>query len=81
MPSSFAYYHILSVKLKRRGEMADATAHHYILFSSKSLLPEEYISEENLNSSQLPHWAEVDILFRLGEQSHNSRQLFSLAAV
>lgn len=61
--------------------MADATAHHYILFSSKSLLPEEYISEENLNSSQLPHWAEVDTLFRLGEQPHNSRQVFSLAAV
>jgi len=54
----------------------EAKSNYHIFFSSKSLQPDEFINEENLNSAHLPHWAEVDIFYRVGEDVNNSKQVF-----
>lgn len=45
--------------------LSKAASHLYVLFSSKSLSPDEHISEENLTSAYLPHWADVDSCYRI----------------
>jgi hypothetical protein len=68
LPSPYAAYHVLVAKLTTRSKdflSSSNTPHYYILFSSKSLFPEEWISEENLTSAHLPHWADPDALYRI----------------
>lgn len=55
--------------------------HYYILFSSKSLFPEEWISEENLTSAILPHWADPDVLYRIDGQNYEGRLVVRMDGV
>jgi hypothetical protein len=62
------HFHVLIAHLTTKSKeffLNSVSAHHYILFSSKSLSPEEWISDENLTSAQLPHWADPDGLYRI----------------
>jgi hypothetical protein len=68
LPGAYANFHVLVVRLTTKSKELftnSSTNSHYILFSSKSLSPEEWISEENLTSAHLPHWADTDCLYRI----------------
>lgn len=86
MSAGQAEFHVFTIKLRARGpsdflSLSKKSEHHYILFSSKSLFPEEYIGEENLSSSHLPHWAEIDTFYQLSGHKHEHKLVFSLATV
>lgn len=47
MAPSYVHYHVFIAKLTTKSKelfMTNSASHYYILFSSKSLIPEEYIS-------------------------------------
>jgi hypothetical protein len=68
MAAPYASFHVLVARLTTKSKdffSNNSSTNYYILFSSKSLAPEEWISEENLTSAQLPHWADPDCLYRI----------------
>lgn len=81
MGPSYIHYHVFIAKLTTKSKdlfMTNSARHYYILFSSKSLIPEEYISEENLTSAQLPHWADPDQFYRLSDDKNSCKALFHM---
>ncbi len=81
---AYLQYHVFICKLTTKSKelfLTNNNTHYYILFSSKSLNPEEFISEENLTSSQLPHWADPDAFYRLSEDKSNCKLVFHLEKI
>jgi hypothetical protein len=77
----YLQYHVFIAKIKTKVQellTSKVTKNLYVIFSSKSLSPEEHISDENLSSAYLPHWADVDCLYRIIEGNASPKLVFEL---
>ena len=74
----YLQYHVFIGKLQSKVKEFlgnNLTSHYYILFSSKSLFPDEYVSEDNLTSEFLPFWADIDCFYRVIENNLTGKLL------
>lgn len=75
----YLQYHVYVVKIKTKFKdflSSKTSSNLHVIFSSKSLSPEEHISDENLSSAYLPHWADADCFYRIGENSTQPKLIF-----
>jgi hypothetical protein len=80
----YLQYHVFLGQLRTKVKELFGTSmatNYYVLFSSKSLYPDEHISEDNLTSAFLPHWADIDCLYRILEGTLTIKPMFELVTL
>ena len=76
-------YNVLGGELRivKKGLFQQIKTRYFMLFSSKSLYPNLYVSEHFLTDNQLPPWLEVNCLYEIKVKDNKRTKLFHVKEI